>query len=53
MYVLIALQTVALAMLHAGAGGRLFAYRDHLILKLAFWPILLSTWLAATLVRFY
>ncbi len=53
MYVLITLQTVALAMSLMGAGGRLFAYRDHLILKLAFWPVLLSTWLAVTLVRFY
>ena len=53
MYVLITLQTVALAMSLTGAGGRLFVYRDHLILKLAFWPVLLSTWLGVTLLRFY
>jgi hypothetical protein len=30
-----------------------FQYRDHLILKLAFWPALLSIWLGVTLLRFY
>lgn len=45
--------TVALAMSLAGKQWRLFEYRDKLILKLAFWPVLLATWLAVTLVRFY
>jgi len=53
MYVLITLQTVVLAMSLAGAEWRLFGYRDKLILRLAFWPVLLSTWLAVTLMRFY
>jgi len=53
MYVLITLQAVALALSLAGKEWRLFEYRDKLILKLAFWPVLLSTWLALTLVRFY
>ena len=53
MYVVITLQTVALAMLFRGAGSRIFGYGDNLVLKLLFWPVLVSIWLAVTLVRFY
>ena len=52
-YVLVTLQAVLLALSLAGTGWRVFTYRDNLILKLAFWPALLSTWFVATLVRFY
>ena len=53
MYVLITLQAILLAMSLGGSGWRLFQYHDNLILKQAFWPTLLSTWFAITLVRFY
>ncbi len=53
MYLLITLQSVALAMSLGGSGWKIFEYHDNLILKLAFWPTLLSTWFAVTLVRFY
>jgi len=53
MYVLITLQSVALAISLSGSRWKIFAYRDHLILKLAFWPVLLSSWYAVTLLRFY
>ena len=53
MYVLITLQCIVLAMSLSGSGWRLFRYHDNLILKQAFWPTLLSTWFAVTLVRFY
>lgn len=53
MYVLITLQAGALAMSLQGSGWKLLRYRDHLILRAAFWPVLLSTWLGITLVRFY
>jgi hypothetical protein len=53
MYVLITLQTVILAVTIGGAGGRLLGSGDNRVLKLAFWPTLLSIWLAVTLVRFY
>ena len=36
-----------------GSSWKVFAYRDNLILKLAFWPVLTSTWFVLTLVRFY
>jgi hypothetical protein len=32
---------------------RVFHYGDNLVLKLLFWPVLLSIWLGVTLVRFY
>ena len=53
MYLLISLQTVALALSLAGVNWKIFEDRDNRALKLAFWPILLSTWLGFTLVRFY
>jgi hypothetical protein len=53
MYVFITLETVALAMLLRGANSRIFAYGDNLVLKLLFWPVLVSIWLAVTLLRFY
>ncbi|MGH0030576.1 MAG: PDC sensor domain-containing protein [Myxococcota bacterium] len=53
MYVLITLQSVLLAVSLAGADWRIFTWRDHLALKLAFWPLLLTTWFAVTLLRFY
>ena len=53
MYVFITLETVALAMLFRGANSRIFAYGDNLVLKLLFWPVLISIWLAVTLLRFY
>ena len=53
MYVLITVQSAALALSIGAAGWKVFEYHDNLILKLAFWPTLLSTWLLVTLVRFY
>jgi Methyl-accepting chemotaxis protein-like, first PDC sensor domain len=53
MYVFITLQTVTLAMLFRGARSRIFGYGDNLVLKLLFWPVLVSIWFAATLLRFY
>ena len=53
MYVFITVEAVALAMLLRGTDSRLFTYHDNLILKLLFWPLLASIWLAVTLVRFY
>lgn len=53
MYVFITLQTVALAMLLRGANWKLFVYRDNLVLKLLFWPVLVSIWYLVTLLRFY
>ncbi len=53
MYVLITLQSIALAMSLSGSRWRIFTYHDNLILKLMFWPGLLSTWFLATLLRFY
>lgn len=53
MYVFITLQTVALAMLFRGAGSKIFRYEDNLVVKLLFWPVLVSIWLAVTLLRFY
>jgi hypothetical protein len=53
MYVFITLQLLALAMMIEGRQWRIFTYRDNLALKLAFWPLILTTWLAITLVRFY
>jgi hypothetical protein len=47
------LQCIVLAMSLSGSGWRLFQYHDNLILKQSFWPILVSTWFAITLVRFY
>jgi len=53
MYVFITLETVALAMLFRGSGSKIFGYGDNLVLKLLFWPVLVSIWLVVTLVRFY
>ena len=53
MYVFITLEAVALAALLRGTNWKLFTYRDNLALKLMFWPVLVSTWLALTLLRFY
>jgi hypothetical protein len=53
MYVFITLETVALAMLFRDANSRIFSYGDNLVLKLLFWPVLVSIWLAVTLLRFY
>jgi len=52
MYVLITLQTVAVAMSLGGSRWSIVR-NDNRILKLAFWPALLSAWLVMTLVRFY
>ncbi|MCB1705210.1 MAG: Cache 3/Cache 2 fusion domain-containing protein [Halioglobus sp.] len=53
MYVFITLEAIVLAMLLRGVKWRLFEFGDNLTLKLLFWPVLMSTWLAVTLVRFY
>lgn len=53
MYVLITVQSIALAMSLSGCTWRLFTYHDNLILKLLFWPGLVSTWFVVTLLRFY
>jgi hypothetical protein len=53
MYVFITLQAIVLAMLLRGVNWRVFQYGDNLVLKLLFWPVLLSIWLGVTLVRFY
>ncbi len=53
MYVFITLEAVALAALLRGTNWKIFTYRDNLVLKLMFWPVLVSTWLAVTLLRFY
>ena len=53
MYVLITLQSVLLALSLSGTAWRIFTVRDNLILKLGFWPVLLSAWYAVTLLRFY
>jgi hypothetical protein len=53
MYLYITLQTLALATMFRGVDWKLFRYGDNLILKLAFWPVLLSIWFAFTLHRFY
>ena len=53
MYVFITLETMALAMLLSGSGSKLFGYGDNLVMKLLFWPVLVSIWLLLTLVRFY
>jgi hypothetical protein len=53
MYVFITLEAVALAALLRGTNWGLFTYRDNLVLKLMFWPVLVSTWLVLTLLRFY
>jgi len=53
MYVLISLQTIALAMLFRGSRWKIFEYHDNLSLKLLFWPVLLGTWYGVTLLRFY
>ncbi|MGH0036341.1 MAG: PDC sensor domain-containing protein [Myxococcota bacterium] len=53
MYVLITLQSVALAISLSGSGWRVLTYRDNLVLKLAYWPVLLTAWYAVTLLRFY
>jgi hypothetical protein len=53
MYVFITLQTVALSILFRGTNSKLFSHGDNLILKLLFWPMLVSIWLVVTLLRFY
>lgn len=53
MYVFISLEALALAMLLRGTNWRIFTYRDNLVLKLLFWPTLVSIWLVVTLMRFY
>jgi len=53
MYVFITLEAVALAILLRGTDSKLFGYHDNLVLKLIFWPVLVSIWLAVTLARFY
>jgi len=53
MYVLITLQSIALAMSLSGSTWRVFKYHDNLILKALFWPALLSTWFVVTMFRFY
>ena len=53
MYVLITLEAFVLAMLLRDRKWPIFSYHDNLILKLLFWPVLLFTWLAVTLLRFY
>jgi hypothetical protein len=53
MYVFITLEAIVLAMLLRGVNWKVFHYGDNLVLKLLFWPVLLATWLAVTLVRFY
>jgi len=53
MYLFITLQTIVLAMLFRGVKWGVFTYEDNLLLKLLFWPVLLSIWLGFTLIRFY
>ena len=53
MYLYITLQTLALATMFRGVDWKLFRYEDNLILKLLFWPTLLTIWYAFTLARFY
>jgi len=53
MYLYITLQTLALATMFRGVDWKLFRYEDNLILKLAFWPTLLTIWYVFTLARFY
>lgn len=53
MYLFITLEAILLAMLLRGVKWRIFEYGDNLVLKLLFWPVLLWTWLALTLLRFY
>ncbi len=53
MYVFITVEAIALAMLFRGVDWKFFTYRDNMILKLMFWPALVSIWLAVTIVRFY
>ena len=53
MYLYITLQTLALATMFRGVDWKLFRYEDNLILKLSFWPTLLSIWYVFTLARFY
>ena len=53
MYLYIAVQTLTLATMFRGVDWNLFRYEDNLILKLLFWPVLLSIWFAFTLARFY
>lgn len=53
MYVLITAQSIALALSLSGTPWRVFTYRGNLVLKVLFWPSLLSIWFAATLWRFY
>ena len=53
MYLYMTLQTLALAAMFRGVDWKLFRYEDNLIVKLAFWPVLLSIWFVFTLARFY
>jgi hypothetical protein len=53
MYLYITLQTLALATMFRGVDWKLFRYEDNLILKLSFWPTLLTIWYVFTLARFY
>ena len=53
MYVLVSLQAITLAVFFSGSQLKIFRYRDNLLIKLLFWPVLLGTWLVATLWRFY
>ena len=53
MYVFITFEAIALAMLIRGTKWKIFKFQDNLILKLLFWPALLSIWFVVTLLRFY
>ena len=53
MYVLVSLQAITLAVFFSGSQLKIFRYRDNLLIKLLFWPVLLGTWLVATLWCFY
>jgi hypothetical protein len=53
MYIFITLETLALAMLLRGGTSGIFGYGDNLVLKLLFWPVLVSIWFSVTLLRFY
>ncbi|MBU2916003.1 PDC sensor domain-containing protein [Reichenbachiella agariperforans] len=53
MYIMIGLLAVNVVAFAKAKDTNLLAYEDNLIVKLAYWPLLLGSWLVITLATFY
>jgi len=53
MYVMIGLLAINIVAFTKAKDSKFLHYQDNLLVKLAYWPLLLGSWLTITLMRFY